>query len=59
MFFSCPAAKYVWSLAGLAVGASTRSGSFVQLVDATVLPCEPQCPDREHGSHLLGDLKNA
>jgi hypothetical protein len=58
--FSCPAAKYVWSLVGMAMGASTRPGSFAQfLVDATILSCKSQRPDRRHDCHLLGDLENA
>jgi len=30
LFFSCPAAKYVWSVVARSVGANTRSGSFSQ-----------------------------
>jgi hypothetical protein len=28
LFFSCPAAQYVWSVVGMVVGATTRTGSF-------------------------------
>jgi hypothetical protein len=30
LFFSCPAAKYIWSIVGTVVGAQTRPGSFAQ-----------------------------
>jgi hypothetical protein len=30
LFFSCPAAQYIWSLVGMTVGAPTRPGSFAQ-----------------------------
>jgi hypothetical protein len=30
LFFSCPAAKYVWTCVAKAIGASTRPGNFSQ-----------------------------